>query len=139
RRGCPNGGRSEAWDAASSLLQRHCRSFTTMDTKDTKEHVFLRPNPASHAVIDCAMRVHTGLGAGMLESTVSACLLYELANRGLHVEHQVRLPVVYREVQLPTAYRIDFIVEKCVIVEIKCVEKLLPVHTAQVLSYLRLS
>jgi len=110
-----------------------------MDTKDTKERILLGPNDTSHAVIDCALRVHTALGAGVLESTTSACLLYELTAAGLHVQHQVHLPVVYRDVRLPTAYRVDFIVEKCLIVEVKCVEKLLPVHVAQLLSYLRLS
>ena len=75
----------------------------------------------------------------MLESTVCACLLYELTTRGLDVRHQVRLPIVYKGIELPAAYRIDFIVEKCLIVEVKCVEKLLPVHLAQLMSYLKLS
>jgi GxxExxY protein len=66
-------------------------------------------------------------------------MFYELNEAGLHVEHQVRLPIVYKQIQLPVAYRVDFIVEKCLIVEIKCVEILLPVHVAQVLSYLKLS
>jgi GxxExxY protein len=79
------------------------------------------------------------LGAGVLESTVTACLLYEFNSCNLHVESQVHLPVGYQEVQLPVGYRVDFIVEKCLIVEVKCVEKLLPVHVAQLLSYLRLS
>jgi GxxExxY protein len=99
----------------------------------------MSPNEASHAVITAAMKVHTALGPGCLESTYHACLFYELAQAGLHVEHQVRLPIVYQNVQLPIAYRIDFIVENCLIVEIKCVEKLLALHVAQVLSYLKLS
>lgn len=99
----------------------------------------MRPNEASHVVITAAMKVHTALGPGLLESTYDACFFYELAQVGLHVEHQIRLPVVYQSVHLPTAYRVDYIVEKCLIVEIKCVEKLLPVHVAQVLSYLKLS
>ena len=76
----------------------------------------MRPNEASHAVINCALQVHNALGAGMLESAVSACLFYELTAAGLHVEHQVRLPVIYKQVQLPFAYRVDFIVEKCLVV-----------------------
>ena len=110
-----------------------------MDTKDTKDRIFKKPNDAAHAVIGCALRVHSALGAGVLESTVSACLLYELQSAGLYVEHQVHLPIVYQEVQLPGAYRVDFIIEKCLIVEIKCVEKVVQVHIAQLLSYLRLS
>jgi GxxExxY protein len=65
--------------------------------------------------------------------------LYELTSAGLHVQHQVQLPIVYRDVQLGIGYRVDFIVENCLILELKCVEKVLPVHVAQVLSYLRLS
>jgi len=75
----------------------------------------------------------------MLERTICACLFYELTTFGLHVQHQVHLPVIYKQVQLPTAHRVDFIIEKCLIVEIKCVERLLPVHVAQILSYLKLS
>jgi GxxExxY protein len=90
-------------------------------------------------IINSAMRVHTALGAGMLESTYQTCLHYEFSVDGLHFAHQVRLPVVYRGIQLDAGYRIDFIVENCVIVEIKAVEQLLPVHTAQLLSYLKLS
>jgi GxxExxY protein len=99
----------------------------------------MKPNEASHIVITAAMKVHTVLGAGILESAVCACLFHELAAQGLHFEHQVHLPLVYKQVRLPVAYRVDFIVENCLIVEIKCVEKLLPVHAAQVLSYLKLS
>jgi len=99
----------------------------------------MRANEASHAVIDCALEVHSAIGAGMLESAVCACLFHELADKGLHFEHQVRLPLIYKQIRLPVAYRVDFIVEGCLIVEIKCVEKLLPVHAAQVLSYLKLS
>ena len=98
-----------------------------------------RPNPASRIVITAAMKVHTALGAGLLESAYEACMFYELTQTGLHFEHQVRLPLVYATVRLPVAYRVDFIVENCLVVEIKCVEKVLPVHEAQLLSYLKLS
>lgn len=116
-------------------------SFNTKDTKDTEDTKgnLMTANQASHAVIAAAMKVHSALGAGVLESACDACLFYELATAGLQFQHQVRLPVVYKGIQLPTAYRVDFIVENCLVVEIKCVEKLLPVHAAQVLSYLRLS
>jgi GxxExxY protein len=110
-----------------------------MDTKDTKGGILLGPNDTSHVVIACALRVHTALGAGVLESAICACLLHEFTAADLHVQHQVHLPVVYRDVQLAAAYRVDFIVENCLIVEVKCVEKVLPVHVAQLLSYLRLS
>jgi GxxExxY protein len=90
-------------------------------------------------IISSAMKVHSAVGAGMLESTYDACFFYQLNADGLHFEHQVRLPVMYQGVHLKTGYRIDFLIENCVIVEIKAVEKLLPLHTAQVISYLKLS
>ena len=99
----------------------------------------MTPNEASRIVIGAAIRVHTALGAGVLESACDACLFYELTKAGLHFEHQVHLPIVYEGVQLSTAFRVDFIVENCLIVELKCVDKMLPVHRAQLLSYLRLT
>jgi GxxExxY protein len=99
----------------------------------------VRPNEASRLVIGAALKVHSALGAGVLESAYDACLYYELTQTGLQFEHEVHLPIVYQEVQLATAYRVDFIVENCLIVEIKCVERVLPVHRAQLLSYLRLT
>jgi len=93
----------------------------------------------THRIIDAAMEVHTALGAGLLESTYNACLCHEFLSRGMHFEHQVRLPVVYDGITLDAGYRIDFLVENCVIVELKAVEKLLPLHKAQVITYLKLS
>jgi GxxExxY protein len=75
----------------------------------------------------------------LLESTYSACLRYQFTVNGLHFEHQVRLPVLYEGVRVEAGYRIDFLVENCVIVELKAVEKLLPLHVAQLLTYLKLS
>jgi GxxExxY protein len=90
-------------------------------------------------VLGAALKVHTALGAGCLESTYDACLRYQLAQDGIGFKHQVRLPIVYNGIQLDAAYRIDFIIENCVILELKAVEKLLPLHLAQVLTYLKLS
>jgi GxxExxY protein len=90
-------------------------------------------------VLAAAMKVHTALGAGCLESTYDACLQYQLRKDGVSFDHQVRLPVIYDNVQVDAGYRIDFVVENCVIVELKAVEKLLPLHLAQVLTYLKLS
>jgi GxxExxY protein len=99
----------------------------------------MHPNDVSQRVIGCAMKIHNALGAGILESAYHVCICHQFAEDQLQFQHQVRLPVVYNGVELPAAYRVDFIVENCLIVEIKCVEKLLPVHAAQLLSYLRLS
>jgi len=99
----------------------------------------MKPNAVSRRVIGAAMKVHTALGAGVLESAYERCICHQFAEDGLQFQHQVRLPLVYSGIELPAAYRVDFIVENCLMVEIKCVEKLLPVHRAQLLSYLRLS
>jgi GxxExxY protein len=96
-------------------------------------------NSITGAVVDSAMKVHSALGPGLLESAYKACLAYELLDRGLPVESEVPLPVVYRGIKLNAAYRIDFIVADSVIVEVKAVEKILSVHHAQLLAYLRLS
>ena len=99
-----------------------------------------RNEASTQLVIGAAMKVHTALGAGMLESAYDACLYYELTQIGLHFEHQVHLAGrLSREFSSLPRTAIDFIVENCLIVEIKCVEKLLPVHRAQLLSYLKLT
>lgn len=90
-------------------------------------------------VLDCAFRVHTELGPGLLESTYEACLCYELEQEGLKVERQKALPITYKEVKLDVGYRIDLLVEDCVIVELKAVEFLSDTHLAQLLTYLKLS
>ena len=95
-------------------------------------------NEVSGIVVDAAMKVHTALGPGLLESAYEACLLHELRKRGRKVLSQVVLPVVYDGVKIDVGYRIDLLVEDVVIVELKAVEKLLPIHDAQLLSYLKL-
>jgi len=90
-------------------------------------------------IIGAAIRVHKALGPGLLESAYEACLVYELRELGFRVEQQKPLPVIYRGVKLDCGYRLDMVVEDSVIVDIKAVEELTPLHTAQVLSYLRLA
>lgn len=96
-------------------------------------------NRITDNVIGAAIEVHRALGPGLLESAYEACLAFELAQRGLKVEQQTPLPVVYREVKLQCGYRLDLLVEEKVIVELKAVERLLRIHEAQLLSYLKLS
>lgn len=96
-------------------------------------------NQVSGAIVDSAMKVHTALGAGMLESTYEICLIHELRKRKFNVQSQLALPVVYDGIKLDAGYRIDLLVESAVIVELKAVERFLPVHEAQLLSYLKLS
>lgn len=96
-------------------------------------------NDITGQIIDAAMKVHTALGPGLLESAYEACLAHELQKRGLKAETQVGLPVEYDGVQLELGYRIDILVENQVIVELKCVSDFHPIHEAQLLSYLKLS
>jgi GxxExxY protein len=96
-------------------------------------------NVVSGQVVDAAMRVHSVLGPGLLESAYEACLAHELRQRSLQVRTQVELPVQYDGVRIDIGYRIDMLVEEALVVELKAVETLLPIHEAQLLSYLKLS
>jgi GxxExxY protein len=96
-------------------------------------------NDLSGDVVDAAMRVHSALGPGLLESAYQACLAYELRKRGHRVRVQVPLPVTYDGIRIELGYRVDMLVDDAVLVELKAVTKFLPIHEAQLLSYLRLS
>jgi GxxExxY protein len=99
----------------------------------------MQENGLSKAIIGCAMKVHTRLGPGLLESAYEACLAYELSKAGLHFERQKPMPLIYDDVKLDVGYRLDLIVENRVVVDPKSVEALVPVFTAQMITYLRLS
>jgi len=96
-------------------------------------------NSITQAIIGAAMKVHSHLGPGLLENAYKACVAHELRKSGFHVQTEVDLPLVYDGVQIELGYRIDLIVNDCVIVELKCVERLSSVHDAQIIHYLRLS
>jgi len=96
-------------------------------------------NSISGAVVDPAIRVNSELGAGLLASTYEACLMHELQSRNIQVQNQLMLPVIYKQAKIDAGYRIDLLVAKEVIVELKAVEQLLPIHDAQLLTYLKLS
>ena len=96
-------------------------------------------NELTEKIIGAAIAVHRELGPGLLESAYEACLVYELAQSGLKIESQKPLPVSYRGVQVDCGYRIDLLVEDQIILELKSVEKIEPIHEAQLLSYLKLS
>ena len=95
-------------------------------------------NEIATKIIGASIEVHKQLGPGLLESTYESCLIYELKELGLEVKHQLALPVVYKGVKLDAGYRIDMLVENKVIIEIKSVEALADIHTAQLLTYLKL-
>jgi GxxExxY protein len=96
-------------------------------------------NSITESIISAAIAVHRELGPGLLESAYESCLVYELLQQGLTVERQKALPVNYRGVKVDCGYRIDLLVEDAVIVELKAVESIEPIHEAQLLSYLKLS
>ncbi|HEX7314994.1 MAG TPA: GxxExxY protein [Pyrinomonadaceae bacterium] len=96
-------------------------------------------NELSNLVIGCAMKVHSALGPGLLESAYEECLFYEIVKQGVHVEKQKPMPLVYEAVRMDCGYRVDLMVGGKLIVEVKSVEALNEVHLAQVLTYLRLS
>ena len=96
-------------------------------------------NEIAKHIVDAAFRIHTSLGPGLLESVYEAVMAEELTRRGLHAERQQALPVVWQNVHLEAGFRVDLIVENKVIVEIKSVEAIAPVHRKQLLTYLRLA
>jgi GxxExxY protein len=96
-------------------------------------------NPLVHEVIGCAIAVHRELGPGLLESAYNRCFRLELAHRKIRFSNEVWLPILYRGISLDNAYRMDLMVEDWLIVEVKAIEKVLPVHRAQLLTYIRLS
>ena len=98
----------------------------------------MRINDLTGEVIGAAMVVHRTLGPGLLESTYEECLCHELGLRGIHFERQKPLPVAFKGVMLNCGYRLDLIVSDAVVVEIKAVETILPVHEAQIVTYLKL-
>jgi GxxExxY protein len=117
---------------------RATNNFTTEDT----EKIDMRSSPEdplSERAIGLAIDVHRHLGPGLLESAYEECLCFELKHAGVEFARQVALPIVYKGMRLDSGYRMDVVVQEELVVEIKAVEKLMPIHEAQVLTYLRLS
>jgi GxxExxY protein len=96
-------------------------------------------NQVTQAIIGAAIQVHKSIGPGLLESAYEACLAYELGEIGLTVERQKPLPLVYKNIKLDCGNRVDILIEEKIIVEVKAIDQVLPVHLAQMLSYLRIS
>lgn len=93
----------------------------------------------TESIIGCALKVHCALGPGLLESAYQECLYYELRKKELFVEKEKPLPLIYEEVKMECGYRIDLMVERQIIIEVKAVEELAEIHLAQILTYLKLS
>jgi GxxExxY protein len=99
----------------------------------------MHENQITEKIIQCALKVHSSLGPGLLESAYKECLFYELTKTGLKIEKEKPLPLVYEEIKLECGYRIDLFVENSIVVEIKSVENLHDIHLAQTLTYLKLA
>jgi GxxExxY protein len=110
-----------------------------MNPADSVKRWNVNDDPLTHSIIGAAIEVHRLLGPGLLESTYEECLCLELTLLGIPFERQVPLPIVYKSMTLLRAYKPDLLIDNAVIVELKTVEKILPVHEAQILTYLRLS
>jgi len=110
-----------------------------LNPKNIPQNVDPETNRFSKEVVDAAFKVHFSLGPGLLENVYETCLIHKLTQKGLKVERQVLLPIYFEDVRLETGLKLDLLVEKRLIVELKAVEAILPVHEAQLLSYLKLS
>jgi len=108
-------------------------------TRARRESIPIVTERVATTVVDAAFAVHSNLGPGLLESVYETCLAYELEKRNLRAERQVIVPVVYDGRELDAGLRLDVLVDNCLVVELKAVEVILPVHTAQLLTYLKLS
>ncbi len=106
--------------------------------RDTEDILYYHKE-LTEKLIACAIEVHRHLGPGLLESAYEECYIYELGAQGVALERQKPLPLVYKEIKLDCGYRMDVVADNKVVVEIKCVEKILPIHEAQLLTYLKLS
>ena len=117
--------------AETRRFSKENRKMYKSDEKDTI-------NQITEKIIGCAIEVHKGLGPGLLESAYEECLCFELSQKEIKFERQVPLPVVYKGVKLDCGYRMDIVVEQLVIIEVKAIERLIPIHDAQLLSYLKM-
>ena len=114
------------------------RAILTTETQSHREDEGLR-DPRTSPIIGAAIEVHCALGPGLLESAYEQCLCHELHLRGLAFKRQVDLPLTFKGVQLDCGYKLDVLVEDTIVVELKSVEKLLPIHQAQLLTYMKLA
>lgn len=117
-------------------------NIKTENKKDDKRN--FKPIPQhtednAKIILDAAYQVHTALGAGLLESVYEICLVHELKLRNIKVVSQVSLPIIYKDITVDSAFRLDILVEDCIIVEVKSSEGISPVHCAQLLTYLKLT
>ncbi len=107
--------------------------------KESKENGHTKRDPLTQKVIGCAIEVHRHLGPGLLESTYEKCLAFELTLAGISFKLQTAIPIEYKNVRLDCGFRVDLFIENCLIVELKAVEQILPIHEAQLITYMKLT
>ena len=110
-----------------------------MEKKSHIDPLSVHTEDIAKAILDSAFQIHTALGPGLLESVYEACMVYELKLRGITVKSQVTLPVIYKGMKVDSGFRLDLLVDDCVVVEIKSADDISAVYRAQLLTYLRLS
>lgn len=120
----------------SFVVKMNSLNIINLNLKNTNN---MNENDVSRIIFDAGLKVHRQLGAGLLESAYEECLYFELQKSGLLIEKQKPMPLIYEDTKLDIGYRLDFLIEKKVVVEIKSVESLNDIHIAQVLTYLKLS
>jgi len=113
--------------------------FCALQSFQINEITPMEINAITESILKCAFKVHTRLGPGLLENAYEECLHYELIINGLYTERQKPMPLIYDDVKMDTGYRLDFMIERAVVVEIKAIQSFNAVHIAQVLTYLKLS
>ena len=113
--------------------------FTAEDAEDAEENALVPINDITETIIKCAMSVHSAVGPGLLEKAYDVCFYCELLKTGLQFEHQLKVPMLYQGISLKTGFQVDYFVENRVLLELKAAEKLHPVHSAQIISYLKLT
>ncbi|ACU07128.1 hypothetical protein FIC_00673 [Flavobacteriaceae bacterium 3519-10] len=121
------------------FLTTEIRRLSRRTLRNQISNFAMHENEISQMVFDAGLKVHRNLGPGLLESAYEECLYYELLKTGLYIEKQKAMPLIYEDVKMDVGYRLDFLIESKVVVEIKSVETLNDVHLAQVLTYLKLS
>jgi GxxExxY protein len=129
----------EEYSARVAIFDAEAQRRRGRKGEKTEKKQMREENEITERIIGAAIEVHRHLGPGLLESAYQECLCYELAQAGIRFERELHLPIRYKTIKLDAAYRIDLLVEGSVVVEIKAVEQLLPVHSAQLLNYLKAS
>jgi GxxExxY protein len=146
RKGFPRSPPSDVWldtkiicQATDGIKAGSCVLCVSAPWRETEREIAMTENELAKEIVDAAFHIHTALGPGLPESVYDTVLAYELGHRGLRVVRQQPIPVVYKDVRIDTGFRADLVVEDKVIVEVKSVENLAPVHKKQLLTYLRLA